>query len=119
MVLEINNKEVSFGYGLYFLGKAIKKNDTDLSGLLQSLVKNPLSDMVDLMFFSAQCEAEIDGVDLNITKREFLVFLDSTDDFKHLDGALAKWSKKLLETIQGSFTVDNEDLKESSEEKKN
>ena len=103
MVIEINGKSVKFGYGLYFLGKAQKEHNTDLNGLLQSLVKNPIADMVDLMYFSAKCEAELDEVKLPITKREFLEFLENTGDFKKTDGLLAQWSNGLVESVKGYF----------------
>ena len=103
MVLNIKEKDVRFGLGLYFLGKCLKEFDTDLNGLLKSLVKNPISDMVDLMYFSAKCEAEIDGIKLELTKREFLEHLEATKDFQNTEGLLATWSNAFVESIKGNF----------------
>ena len=115
MVLEINSKQVKFGFGLYFLGKCLKEYKTDLNGLLQSLVKNPISDIVDLMYFSAKCEAELDEVKLQISKREFLDYLESTKDFQNTDGVLAKWSNGFVESVKGNFlpeiNADEDDVK--------
>jgi hypothetical protein len=110
MVLKIKGKDIKFGFGLYFLGKAQKENSTDLRGLLESLSKNPIADMVDLMYYSAKCEAELDEVKLDLTKREFLEHLEETKDFQNTDGLISQWSKGLMETIRGNF------LPESKEE---
>lgn len=120
MTININDKNIKFGFGLYFLGKAQKENNTDLFGLLQSIVRNPVSDMVDLMYFSAKCEAELDEVELLITKRELLDFLEENNDFKNVDGYLSKWSKKLLGTIEGNFIPkeDEEDTDDKTVSKK-
>lgn len=119
MVLKINGQDVKFGFGLYFLGKAQKEQNTDLNGLLQSLVKNPISDMVDLMFYSAKCEAEIDEVELKITKRQFLTHLEETKDFDNTDGLLARWSNKFIETIKGNFLPEGSKEVDEAAEKKN
>lgn len=108
MVINIKGKEVKFGFGLYFLGKAQKHNDTDLNGLLQSLIKNPIADMVDLMYYSAKCEAELDDVELGISKRDFLEHLESVNDFTNTDGYLAKWSGNLVESIKGNFLPEDD-----------
>ena len=106
MVIEIKAKEVKFSYGLYFLGKALKEYNTDLNGLLKSLIKNPISDIVDLMYFSAKCEAELDEVKVPVTKRQFLAYLEETKDFQNTDGILAKWSNGFVESIKGNFLPD-------------
>lgn len=111
MIIEINGHNIKFGFGLYFLGKAQKENDTDLGGLLQSIVKNPVADMVDLMYYSAKCEAELDDVKLAISKREFLEFLEANNDFQNTDGYLAEWSKKLVESVKVMF-VENDAVEE-------
>lgn len=117
MVVKINGHDIKFGFGLYFLGKAQKEQNTDLSGLLQSLVKNPIADMVDLMFYSAKCEAEIDEVELKITKREFLTHLEQTKDFDNTDGVLAQWSNKFIETIKGNFLPEEKEVDQAAEKK--
>jgi hypothetical protein len=118
MIIDINGHDIKFGFGLYFLGKAQKEQNTDLSGLLQSLVKNPIADMVDLMFFSAKCEADLDEVKLQITKREFLDFLESNNDFQKTDGYLAQWSTKLVDSVKIMFS-ENENVVENEAVKKN
>lgn len=118
MVLKIKEKDVKFGFGLYFLGKAMKERDTDLKGLLESLSKNPIVDMVDLMYFSAKCEAELDEVGISITKREFLEHLEITDDFQNTEGLLAKWSNMFLESIKGNFLPEAKEEKEDEVKKK-
>lgn len=118
MIAEINGKKVKFGFGLYFLGKAQKKFNTDLNGLLKSLIKNPIADMVDLMYYSAVTEAELDEVELTITKREFLEYLEKTKDFQDFDGILAKWSGGLVESIKGNFLPDEEPSEEVEDVKK-
>jgi len=115
MEVTINDKKVRFGYGLYFLGKAQKQWDTDLQGLLESIVKNPIADVIDLMYFSAKCEAELDEIGVSITKREFIEYLESTGDFQKEDGVLAKYIKGLVESVKGNFLPDE---KESTEPKK-
>ena len=117
MILKINNKDFKFGYGLYFIGKCLKENDTDLNGLLKSLVKNPITDMVDLMYFSAKCEADLDGVKLELTKRELLEYLEETKDFQNIDGLLATWSNAFVESIKGHF-LPTETKEEEGEVKK-
>lgn len=107
MVININGKDVGFSYGLYFLGKAMKQKNVDLNELLTGLLKNVLSEAVDLMYYSAVCEAEIDGVEVPITKREFLNYLEKEKDFLNSSGAIAKWSKGLTETISGNFLPEN------------
>lgn len=117
MVLKIKGKDIRFGFGLYFLGKAQKENGTDLMGLLQSLQKNPISDMVDLMYFSAKCEAELDEKELEITKREFLEHLEETKDFHNTDGVIARWSKGLMETISGNFLPETKEKEDGIKKK--
>lgn len=117
MVVKINGHDIKFGFGLYFLGKAQKEQNTDLNGLLQSLVKNPIADMVDLMFYSAKCEAEIDEVELKITKRDFLTHLEETKDFDNTDGLLAQWSNKFIETIKGNFLPEENEVDKAAEKK--
>ena len=109
MVVKIKEHDIKLGFGLYFLGKAQKKADTDLNGLLKSLIKNPISDMVDLMWYSAVCEAELDEVELPIKKRDLVEFLEETKDYDNTDGLLAKWSGKFTDTIRGNFLPKEED----------
>lgn len=103
MRIEISGKEILLGHGLYFLGKAQKKYDTDLMGLLENIKKNPIADCVDLMYYSAECEAELDGHNIEITKREFLEHLEKTDAFKSMDGILSSWVQELINSIKGHF----------------
>jgi len=103
MVIKIKEHDIKLGFGLYFLGKAQKKNDTNLGGLLKSMGKDPIPEIVDLMFFSAQCEAELDEIDLPIKKRDFVEYLEDKKDFDDTEGVLAKWSSKFIKTIEGSF----------------
>lgn len=103
MVIQIKGFDIKLGFGLYFLGKAQKKNDTDLKGLLNLLIKNPIADMVDLIYYSAQCEAELDEVKLPINKRDLVEFLEETKDFDNVDGVLTKFNKEIIKTITGSF----------------
>lgn len=117
MVIKIKNHDIKLGFGLYFIGKAQKNQDTDLHGLLSSLVKNPISDMVDLMWYSAQCEAELDEIELPIKKRDLVDHLEQTKDFDNVDGMLSKWSAKFIETIQGNF-LPKEDEKGDVKKKK-
>jgi len=119
MILKIKDKDVKFGFGTYYLGKALKENNTDISGLLESISKNPIADMVDLMYFSAKCEAELDDVKVPITKREFVDFLEETKDFKNDDGVLSKWSKALIESIRGNFLPEEDKEVNEVAEKKN
>lgn len=109
MEVKINDKTVKFGYGLYFLGKAQKQWNTDLQGLLQSIVKNPIADMIDLMYFSAKCEAELDDVGISLTKREFVEHLEKIKDFHNDQGVLATFVKGLVESIQGNFLPEQEE----------
>jgi len=118
MTVDINGNPIKFGVGLYFLGKAQKEYNVNLAGLLSSLIKNPIADMVDLMYFSAKCEAEIDEVKLNISKREFITFLEQTKDFDNTDGILAEWSGLFVKSIKGSFLPEIEDNDEISEDQK-
>ena len=117
MVIKVKGHDIKLGFGLYFLGKAQKKNDTDLQGLLKSLVKNPIADMCDLMWFSAVCEAELDEVELPIKKRDLIEFLEETKDFDNTEGILAKWSAKFTDTIRGNF-LPKEESKDDGVKKK-
>lgn len=112
MVVRIKEHDIKLGFGLYFLGKAQKKGNTDLNGLLQSLIKNPIADMVDLMYYSAICEAELDDIQLPISKRDFVEYLEQTKDFEKLDGLVARWSNKFMETIKGNFLPEAKDSEE-------
>lgn len=112
MIIKIKDHDIKLGFGLYFLGKAQKANDTDLNGLLNSLIKNPISDMVDLMWYSAQCEAELDGVELPITKRDLVEHLETTNDFDNLDGYLSKFNAGIVETIKGHFLPEDDEKEE-------
>jgi hypothetical protein len=118
MTLEINDKSVKFGFGLYFLGKAQKKFNTDLQGLLSSIVKNPLSDIVDLMYYSIVVESELDELEAPITKREFITYLESVNDYGNTDGLLAKWSNKFIESIKGNFLPEGTEKEEDAVKKK-
>jgi len=109
MTVTINGHDVKFGFGLYFLGKAQKEFNVDLNGLLNSLMINPIADMIDLMYYSAKCEAELDEVKLQVSKREFLTFLEETKDFKKTDGILAEWSNKFVDNIKGNFLPEVEE----------
>ena len=108
MIIKIKGHDIKLGFGLYFLGRAQKKLDTNLNGLLTSLIKNPISDMVDLLWFSAQCEAELDEVELPIKKRDLVEHLEKTKDFDNDKGVLAKWSAKFIESIKGNFLPEDE-----------
>ena len=119
MLINIKGKDVKFGFGLYFLGKAMKNQDTDLQGILTSISKHPIADMVDLMYFSAKCEAELDNVELQISKRDFLEHLEATNDFKNTDGLLAEWANKFTESLKGNFLPENEEEQTANDEKKN
>lgn len=120
MILKINDKDVKFSFGLYFLGRAMKKNDTDLKGLLVDIAKNPISDVVDLMYFSAKIEAEIDETKLDLTKREFLKFLEDNNEFNKNDGVINQWANGLQETVKGYFLPNNDtEETEVDTEKKN
>ena len=117
MVITINKHEIKLGFGLYFLGRAQKKFDTDLQGLLESLIKNPISDMVDLMYLSAQCEAELDEVELPIKKRDLVEHLERVNDFDNSEGILAKWSKGFAESLNGYFLPKDDEKSEGSKKK--
>jgi len=117
MIIKIKGIDVKFSVGLYFLGKAQKEYNTDLQGLLNSLIKNPLADMVDLMYYSAKCEAQLDDIEVPITKREFVSYLEDSNDFQKTDGVLAEWSKKFVESIRGNFLPENEEVTADGEKK--
>lgn len=120
MVVEINKHQIRFGFGLYFLGKAQKEKNTNIIGLLQSIINNPIADSVDLMFYSAKCEAELDEIKLPIKKRDFVEFLESKKDFDDENGILAQWSNGFVESIKGNFLPDeNEKEGEETKLKKN
>ncbi len=119
MTINIKGHSVKFGVGLYFLGKAQKENDTDLGGLLQSIAKNPVADMVDLMYYSAKCEAELDDINIPISKRDFLEFLEENDDFKNTDGHLAKWSNDLVKSVKVMFAENDKEEAVADGVKKN
>lgn len=118
MIIKIKGYNIKFGFGLYFLGKAQKENNTDLNGLLKSLAKNPIADMVDLMYYSAKCEAELDDVKLQITKRDLLNHLEEIKDFDNTDGHIAKWSSGLMESIKGNFLPENTETDEKEDDLK-
>lgn len=119
MVVNIKGKDIKFGFGLYFLGKAMKDQNTDLQGILNSISKNPIADMVDLMYFSAKCEAELDDVKLQISKRDFLEHLEEVKDFQNTEGILAKWANAFVESIKGNFLPDVKEATTANNEKKN
>ena len=58
MTIKINGKDIKFGFGLYFIGKAQSEKDTDLQGLLKSI--KTVSDVIDLMYIDAKTEASPD-----------------------------------------------------------
>lgn len=118
MVKDIAGHNIKFGFGLYFLGKAQKKWQTDLDGLLKGLVKYPIANMVDLMWYSAQCEAELDGKELAISKRDFITFLEQTNDYQDEEGYLATWSNQFVESVKGVFGIDAEQEIEEDVKKK-
>ena len=109
MKINIKGDDIKFGFGLYFLGRAQKERNQDLGELLNSVAKNPLSDAVDLMWMSAKIEAELDEVTLPIKKRDFIDYLDETEDFKKNDGLIATWANSFIETIKGNFLPEVED----------
>lgn len=117
MIVTIKGHNIKFGYGLYFLGKAMKQQDTDLQGLLSSISKNPIADIVDLMYFSAKCEAELDEVKLQITKRDFLDYLEETNDFKNDQGLIAMWANSFTESLKGNFLPEVEENSNANEKK--
>ena len=120
MILKINNKDIKLGYGLYFLGKAIKERETDIIGLLNGINKYPISEVVDLMYFSAKCEAELDETILPISKRDLLNFLEANNDFTDDKGNIAKFSKGLVDSIQEHFLPHSKEVAEdTTDEKKN
>lgn len=120
MIIKIKDHDIKLGFGLYFLGKAQEARGTDLDGLLSYLIKNPISNPVDLMWLSAECEAELDEIELPIKKREFVNYLEETKDFDKTDGVLAKWMSKFTNTIKGNFLPkeENEDEDNSDVKKK-
>lgn len=121
MKVKIKDKEVKIGYGLYFLGVAQKELNTDLNGLLQGLIKYPISEMVDLLWLSIKCEASLDEVELPIKKRDLVEHLQDTKDFEDEDGILAKFSNNFVKSIRGSFIgeEEGESSEEETPEKKN
>lgn len=119
MNLKIKEHDIKFGFGLYFLGKAQKIRNEDLGELLRSIAQNPLADVVDLMWLSAEVEAELDEVELSIKKRDFVNYLEEVEDFKNDKGIIAQWSTKLIGTIKGNFLPeDNGNEKEDTSKKK-
>lgn len=117
MTIDINGNTVKAGFGLYFIGKAQEKYDLDLLGLLTAVAKHPVAKMVDLMWFSIQCEAELDEVEVPIKKRALLEHLENTKDFENEKGVIATWGAKFTESIRGNFIPEDEEIEEG--EKKN
>ena len=103
MKLIIDGKEVNFTFGLYFLGKAQKEFKTDMHGLLNGIVENPLADITDLMYFSLKCNAEIDEIEVPFTKRFFVEYLENNKEYAKEDGIIKKWADAFIESIRGHF----------------
>ena len=118
MKIEVKGVNVDLSFGLYFLGKVLKKYDSDLVTFLALLQKNPLAEFVDVMYFCIECNADLDGIKPPITKREFVNFLQDNDDFNNKEGVLANFSKGLITSINGHFTPNQEDENDSEEVKK-
>ena len=114
----INNKEVNFTFGLYFLGKAQKEFNTDLNGLLQNIAKNPLSDITDLMYYSIKCSAELDEIKPEISKREFVEHLETNSEYAKEDGIIKQWTDKFIESIKGHFLPNDNETEDTESKKK-
>ena len=116
MKATINGKEVGFSYGLYFLGKAQEATDKDLFHIVQHLGQNALSFLPDLMYLSMEVDAQLDGNELQLSKREFIEWLEKEKDLANDDGLGAKFIKGLTSTIKDNLPKD--DVKEDGNVKK-
>jgi hypothetical protein len=104
MKVDINGKQIKFGFGLYFLGKAQSHFNKDLGSLLTGL-KNRV-DIVDLMYVSAKSEAYLDDEPFEYTKREWVkLFIDDNVS----DDTITQWETKFAESIKGLIPILDED----------
>ena len=120
MKLAIKGHDIHFSFGLYSIGKVLKKYDVELMDFLNLLQKNPLTEFIDVIYFFIECEFELDGVANPIKKRDLIELLESTNDFNKKDGILATFNKGLIESLTGHFlpTPEADSENDSSEVKK-
>ena len=104
MKVEIDGKEISFGFGLYFLGKAQGVLGLELVELLASLKTR--ADIVDLMYVSAKTEAYLDDKIFVYSKRDWVdLFINDTAEVK----VITDWEVEFVKSVQGLFNLKQED----------
>ena len=109
MKANINGKEVGFSYGLYFIGKAQEETGKELYEIVNSLSKNALSLIPDLMYLSISIDAQLDGKKPAITKREFIEWMESEKDLAKDDGLASQFIQSFTETIKDNLPKDDVD----------
>ena len=106
MKAEINGKEIGFSNGLYFIGKVQRELGYDLFQLVDELGKNTLSFLPDLMWISIKVDAELDDKLPAISKREFIEYLETTQDLSKNEGVGARFVKSFSESIKVNLPVE-------------
>lgn len=101
--------KIKFSYGLYFLGKAVEETGKDLAQILLDIQNNPHSELVDLMYLSYKVNCKLDEVKPDVSKRQFVEYIERSKDLSNDDGLAANFLNKLTETM-------NEFLPKSDEE---
>ena len=111
MKADINGKQIGFSKGLYFIGKAQQELGKDLFQLVEELGKNTLSFLPDLMWLSIKVDAELDGNLPQITKREFIEYLETNKDLSDAKGLGARFIHEFSESIKTNLPVDEDNVK--------
>ena len=116
MKLEYKGQELSFEFGLHFLGKAQSAlGYLDFNELLKNIKSR--ADIVDLMYVSAKDSAFLDDKPFNITKREWVNAFES-DEIQ--SNKIVEWEGLFVESINGIFGLESpkEDVVEDEDVKK-
>ena len=110
--MTIDGKDINFSYGLYFIGKAREKTGKDISEVFTGIQANPHSELVDLMYLSIEVDASLDGKKPPLTKREFVEYIQSSNDLNNDDGFGATFLKELTKSLFENVPKSDEDGKE-------
>ena len=100
--LNFNGKELDFFFGLSFLGKFLKEENTDLQGIFNSVNSEPYTFIPHLMYKSYLHNCKRQGKGADLTPYQMSDLIEETGHFK--DGSeSAKFVEAFLQSIIDSL----------------
>ncbi len=76
--LTFAGKEIEFSLGLGALGEILEKTDLSIDELKTKVERNPFKYFPILMYYSAECQCELDGKEIDFTLNDMIGFIDDS-----------------------------------------